>query len=86
MKKGSSDHLVMNLTVAGGCGKSFVFNASRSMCEQFCIVIGKPFTSSVFIVSATTNLAATQIGGYHPRMNWMVMTLSMHFQLTRRGI
>ncbi len=36
LKKGSTEHLVMNLTGAGGCGKSFVLNASRSMCEQFC--------------------------------------------------
>ncbi len=33
LKKGSTEHLVMNLTGAGGCGKSLVLNASRSMCE-----------------------------------------------------
>jgi hypothetical protein len=63
LKKGSTEHLVMNLTGAGGCGKSFVLNASRSMCEQFCKVIGKPFNSSVFIISATTNSAAAQLDG-----------------------
>ena len=62
-KFGCSEQLVMNLTGAGGCGKSFVLNASRSMCEQFCKVIGQPFNSSVFIITATTNSAAAQIDG-----------------------
>ncbi len=47
-KKGCSEHLVMNLTGAGGCEKSFVLNASKSMCEQFCKVIGQPFNSPFF--------------------------------------
>ncbi len=33
------------------------------MCGKICKVIGKPFNSSVFIVSATTNSVATQIDG-----------------------
>jgi hypothetical protein len=33
------------------------------MCKQFCKATGKPFNSSVFIVSATANFAAAQIDG-----------------------
>ncbi len=63
LKKGGLDILVMNLSGSGGSGKSFVLNASKSLCQQFCKVIGKPFSDSVFIVTATTITAAAQIQG-----------------------
>jgi hypothetical protein len=55
--------LVMNLTGSGGSGKSFVLEATKSFCKQFCKAIRKPFNDSVFIASATTNTAAAQIKG-----------------------
>jgi len=53
----------MHLTGSGGSGKSFVLNATRSFCRNFCRIIGQPFDDSVFIVSATTNTAAAQVQG-----------------------
>mgnify|MGYP000847402835 FL=1 len=53
----------MNLTGSGGSGKSFVLDATKSFCKQFCRAIGKPFNDSVFIVTATTNTAAAQLKG-----------------------
>jgi len=50
----------MNLTGSGGSGKSFVLDATKSFCKQFCRAIGKPFNDSVFIVTATRNTAAAQ--------------------------
>jgi hypothetical protein len=61
--KGGLQRLVMNLAIAGGSGKSFVLDASKSFCQQFCRVLGKPFNNSVFIVTATTNTAAAQLKG-----------------------
>ncbi len=37
----------MNLTGSGGSGKSFVLDATKSFCNQFCRAIGKPFNDSV---------------------------------------
>ncbi len=51
----------MNLSGSGGSGKSFVLNASKSLCQQFCKVIGEPFNDSAFIATAMTNTAAAQI-------------------------
>jgi predicted ATP-binding protein involved in virulence len=53
----------MNLTGPCGSGKSFVLDATKSFCKQFCRAIGKPFNDSVFIITATTNTAAAQIKG-----------------------
>ncbi len=53
----------MNLMRSGGCGKSFVLDATKSCCKQFCKAIGKPFNDSVFIVTATTNIAVDQLKG-----------------------
>ena len=53
----------MNLTGSGGSGKSFVHDATKSFCKQFCKSIGKPFNDSVFIITATTNTAAAQLKG-----------------------
>jgi hypothetical protein len=53
----------MNLTGSGGIGKSFVLDATKSFCKQFCKAIGKPFNVSVFIVTATTNTAVAQLMG-----------------------
>jgi hypothetical protein len=53
--------LVMNLMGSGGSGKSFVLDATKSFCKQFCKAIGKPFNDSVFIVTATANTAAAQL-------------------------
>ncbi len=53
----------MNLTGSGGCGKIFVLDSTKLFCKQFCKAIGKPFNSSFFIVTATTNTAAAQIKG-----------------------
>jgi len=63
LDKGGLGRLVMNLTGSGGSGKSFVLDASKSFCKQFCRAIGKPFNDSVFIVTATTNTAAAQLKG-----------------------
>ena len=63
LAKGGLGKLVMNLTGSGGSGKSFVLNATKSFCRQFCKVIGKPFNDSVFIVTATTNTAAADLQG-----------------------
>jgi hypothetical protein len=43
LEKGGLDRLVMNLSGSGGSGKSFVLNASKSLCQQFFKVIGKLF-------------------------------------------
>jgi len=51
----------MNLMGSGGSGKSFVLDATKSFCKQFCKAIGKPFNDSVFIVTATANTAAAQL-------------------------
>jgi len=53
----------MNLTGSGGSGKSFVLDATKSLCKQFCKAIGKPFNDPVFMVTATTNTAAAQLKG-----------------------
>jgi predicted ATP-binding protein involved in virulence len=50
----------MNLTGSGGSGKSFVLDATKSFCKQFCKAIWKPFNDSASIVTATTNTAAAQ--------------------------
>jgi len=64
LAKGGLGRLVMNLTRSGGSGKSFVLDATKSFCKQFCKAIGKPFINdSVFIVTATTNTAAAQLKG-----------------------
>jgi len=63
LAKGGLGRLVMNLTGSGGSGKSFVLDATKSFCKQFCKAIGKPFNDSVFIVTATTNTAAAQLKG-----------------------
>ena len=61
LAKGGLGRLVMNLMGYGGSGKSFVLDATKSFCNQFCKAIGKPFNDSVFIVTATTNTAAAQL-------------------------
>ena len=53
----------MNLMRSGGSGKSFVLDATKSCCKQFCKAIGKPFNDSVFIFTATANTAAAQLKG-----------------------
>jgi hypothetical protein len=63
INRGGLNKLIMCLSGCGGSGKSFVLNACRAFCRQFCRAIGKPFNDSVFIVSATTNTAAAQIKG-----------------------
>jgi len=63
LDKGGLGRLVMNLTGPCGSGKSFVLDATKSFCKQFCRAIGKPFNDSVFIITATTNTAAAQIKG-----------------------
>jgi hypothetical protein len=63
LDKGGLGRLVINLTGSGGSGKSFVLDATKSFCKQFCRAIGKPFNDSVFIVTATTNTAAAQLKG-----------------------
>jgi len=62
-ERGGHASLIMHLTGSGGSGKSFVLNATRSFCRNFCKIIGQPFDDSVFIVSATTNTAAAQVQG-----------------------
>ena len=47
----------MNLMRSGGSGKSFVLDATKSLCKA----IGKPFNDPVFMVTATTNTAAAQL-------------------------
>jgi hypothetical protein len=61
LAKGGLGRLVMNLTGSGGSGKSFVLDATKCFCKQFCKAIGKPFNDSVFIVTATTNTAVAQL-------------------------
>jgi hypothetical protein len=63
LEKRAQSGLIMNLSGSGGSGKSFVLNATRSFCRQFCRAINQPFDDSVYIVSATTNTAAAQIHG-----------------------
>jgi hypothetical protein len=63
LAKGGLGRLVMNSTGSGGSGKSFVLDATKSFCKQFCKAIGKPFNDSVFIVTATTNTAVAQLKG-----------------------
>ena len=63
LDKGGLGRLVIILTGSGGSGKSFVLDATKSFCIQFCRAIGKPFNDSVFIVTATTNTAAAQLKG-----------------------
>ena len=47
LTKGGLGRLVMNLTGPGGSGKSFVLDATKSFCKQFCKAIGRPFNDSV---------------------------------------
>jgi len=61
LAKGGLGRLVMNSTGSGGSGKSFVLDATKCFCKQFCKTIGKPFNDSVFIVTATTNTAVAQL-------------------------
>ena len=63
LAKGGLERLVMNLTGSGGSGKSFVLDATKSFYKQFCKAIGKPFNDSVFILTATTNIAVAQLKG-----------------------
>jgi hypothetical protein len=63
LQKGGCSRLIMHLTGSGGSGKSFVLNASRFFCKQFCKVTGQQFDESVLIVSATTNSVAAQVQG-----------------------
>jgi len=39
LEKGAQSGLIMNLAGSGGSGKSFVLNATRSFCRQFCRAI-----------------------------------------------
>jgi hypothetical protein len=61
--RGGLNKWIMCLSGSWGSGKSFVLDACRAFCRQFCRAIGKPFNDSVFIVSAMTNTAAAQIKG-----------------------
>jgi hypothetical protein len=63
IKRGAEKQLVMFLSGAGGCGKSHVIGAAKSMCQHFCRCINKGFDSSAFLVTATTNSAAALLGG-----------------------
>jgi hypothetical protein len=63
LAKGGLGRLVINLTGSGSSGKSFVLDATKSFCKQFCKAIGKPFNDIVFIVTATTNTSAAQLKG-----------------------
>jgi hypothetical protein len=61
---GAQTQLVMFLSGPGGCGKCHVIGAAKTTCQHFCRAIHhQPFDSSAFIVTASTNLAAAQIGG-----------------------
>ncbi|MFN9654790.1 MAG: AAA family ATPase, partial [Dolichospermum sp.] len=62
-KKGAKQQLLMCLTGPGGSGKSHVIKCCRLYCKSFCDAIGKPFTFSVFPVTATSNAAASLING-----------------------
>jgi hypothetical protein len=61
LAKGGLGRLVMNLMGSGGSGKSFVLDATKSFCKQFCKAIGKPFNDSVFIVTATTKKSCSSM-------------------------
>ena len=61
--RGAEKQLLLFLSGAGGCGKSHVINAVQGMCQHFCRCINKGFDSSAFLVTASTNSAATLIGG-----------------------
>jgi len=63
IKRGAEKQLVMFLSGAGGCGKSHVIGAAKSMCQHFCRCISKGFDSSAFLVTTTTNSAAAMLGG-----------------------
>jgi len=60
--RGAEKQLLLFLSGAGGCGKSHVINAAQGMCQHFCRCINKGFDSSAFLVTASTNSAATLIG------------------------
>ncbi len=47
INRGGLNKLIMCLSGCGGSGKSFVLNACRAFCRQFCRAIGKPFNDSV---------------------------------------
>jgi hypothetical protein len=61
LAKGRYEKLVMKLTGSIGSGKSFVLDATKSICGQFCKAIGKPFDDSVFIVTTITSTAAANL-------------------------
>lgn len=62
-KQGALQQLLFFLTGPGGGGKSHVINSCRMYCKSFCDAIGTPFDSSVFVVTASSNSAASLLGG-----------------------
>jgi hypothetical protein len=61
--RGASANLKMMLTGPGGGGKSHVIAAVKAMCKYFCDATNQHFSSSVFIITASTNAAAAAIDG-----------------------
>jgi hypothetical protein len=62
-RNGALQQLLMCVTGPGGSGKSHVIKCCRIYCKLFCDAIGKPFTFSVFPITATTNAAAALLQG-----------------------
>ena len=61
--RGASTTLKMMLTGKGGGGKSHVISAIEHFCKYFCNATNQHFSSSVLIITASTNSAAADING-----------------------
>jgi hypothetical protein len=61
--RGATQQILMCVTGPGGSGKSHVMKCCRLYCKLFCDSIGKPFNFSVFLVTATSNSAASLLQG-----------------------
>jgi hypothetical protein len=61
--RGATTSLKMMLTGKGGGGKSHVIAAVESFCKYFCNATNQHYSSSVFIITASTNSAAVAING-----------------------
>jgi hypothetical protein len=76
LRRGASEQLIMFLSGPGGGGKSHTIKAVKAVCHYFCRCANLQFDPSVFVVTASTNSAAAQLGGH---------TIHTAAQLRKRG-